>query len=336
MSSHDFLHIHARTELAEDYAVAGFVFRLTTNHGALLECFRGTFPTTKNAGHVDFFFRFWIDDGDASRPPWPQPYVRGLVHRVYAGFDAKSSVFADLRARTMIGRFSPAMAEDAVHWKTIIFPVLMSIVSGSAGMVELHASCAAIDHRGIILLGPSRSGKSTLAMALLQSGLRLLSDDRIFCLLQNRDLAAFGLPRPLKLRCEAAKWFENLGSENPSVGPNGERVVYWDANRGDSFGLPTTCRPHALLFLEQQQDTAFRMIRLPAREARFRIEADLLAETPEAAADQGAVLDHLTSLPCWRLLYGGSPQSIAQRILEHAFDSRASAKSEALWSGAKT
>ena len=194
MSSHDFLHIHARTELSEDYAVAGFVFRLTTNHGALLECFRGTFPTTKNAGHVDFFFRFWIDDGDASRPPWPQPYVRGLVHRVYAGFDAKSSVFADLRARTMMGRFSPAMAEDAVHWKTIIFPVLMSIVSGSAGMVELHASCAAIDHRGIILLGPSRSGKSTLAMALLQSGLRLLSYDRIFCLLQNRDLAAFGLP----------------------------------------------------------------------------------------------------------------------------------------------
>lgn len=41
----------------------------------------------------------------------------------------------------------------------------------------LHASCVALDGRGLLILGPSGAGKSSLALRLLSLGAALVSDD---------------------------------------------------------------------------------------------------------------------------------------------------------------
>jgi len=43
---------------------------------------------------------------------------------------------------------------------------------------NLHASCVAIDGRAILIGGPSGSGKSDLALRLMDRGFTLVSDDR--------------------------------------------------------------------------------------------------------------------------------------------------------------
>ena len=43
---------------------------------------------------------------------------------------------------------------------------------------NLHASCVAIDGRAVLIVGPSGSGKSDLALRLLDRGFTLVSDDR--------------------------------------------------------------------------------------------------------------------------------------------------------------
>ena len=43
---------------------------------------------------------------------------------------------------------------------------------------NLHASCVAIDGRALLIAGPSGSGKSDLALRLLDRGFTLVSDDR--------------------------------------------------------------------------------------------------------------------------------------------------------------
>ena len=44
-------------------------------------------------------------------------------------------------------------------------------------MNPIHASCVAIDGRGVLIAGPSGSGKSDLALRLIDRGARLVSDD---------------------------------------------------------------------------------------------------------------------------------------------------------------
>jgi HPr kinase/phosphorylase len=42
----------------------------------------------------------------------------------------------------------------------------------------VHGSCVAVDGRGLLILGPSGSGKSALALRLLSLGASLVADDR--------------------------------------------------------------------------------------------------------------------------------------------------------------
>src|ERR1700722_12588323 len=250
MRSQDFLQRHAETHLCEYYTSAGAVFSLSTNCDNLLAAARGSFlPAEVAAGPSDFSLRFWVDETDAARPPWPKPHLRGLDHLVFVGLDAKSSMLVDLHNRRVIGRFSAAMAGDGRYWNTVIFPMLISILAGSLGIVELHASCVAREQDGLVLMGPSRSGKSTLALALIEAGFRLLSDDRTFCSFKEGNLLAHGLPRPLKLRRDAAAWFEELRDREPTDVQSGERVFYCEPNRPFGRQSLSACEPRALLFL---------------------------------------------------------------------------------------
>jgi serine kinase of HPr protein (carbohydrate metabolism regulator) len=50
--------------------------------------------------------------------------------------------------------------------------------NGRLSSENLHASTVAIDGRAVLISGPSGSGKSDLALRLLDRGFRLVSDDR--------------------------------------------------------------------------------------------------------------------------------------------------------------
>src|SRR5580704_5225669 len=258
MSAGDFLCKDAATPLCEHYTAAGAVCSFSTNWEPILEAARRSFLPIETAPvSVDLSVRFWVDYAALTQPPWPKPYVRGLDHLVFAGFESGSSMLADLRTSRVIGRFSMGMASDTAYWRTVIFPVLLSVLAGSLGLVELHASCLARDDRGLILIGPSQSGKSTLAMALTEAGFRFLSDDRIFCSRRRGKLLAWGMPRPLKLRREAAAWFQQFSEREPTDVQNGERVFLWEPNQRFAQHRSPECEPQNLVFLERRQSAGF-------------------------------------------------------------------------------
>jgi hypothetical protein len=319
MSLRDFLHKDAETQLSERYMAAGAVCSFSTNCAQLLDAARESFlPVSQPALPDDFSIRFWIDDADLAQPPWPKPYVRGLDHLVFAGFDVGSSMIADLRTHRVIGRFSAGIAADTAYWRTVIFPMLLSVLAGSVGLVELHAACVARDQRGLVLIGPSGSGKSTLALAMTQAGFRFLSDDRIFCSQKQGKLLAWGMPRPLKLRREAAAWFEAFRDREPQYVQNGELVFHCEPNQQFGRERSPECEPRLLVFLDRRKGSDFRMTKMTPLEARSGIERDLMAEAPEAVQIQAETIDKLLTLPCWHLKYGGRPQVVADQLVRHA------------------
>lgn len=48
-------------------------------------------------------------------------------------------------------------------------------------MIEptIHATCVALDGKGLLLRGPSAAGKSDLALRLIEAGATLVADDRV-------------------------------------------------------------------------------------------------------------------------------------------------------------
>ena len=66
---------------------------------------------------------------------------------------------------------------------------------------NLHASCVAIGGRAILIAGPSGSGKSDLALRLLDRGFTLVSDDRTIVSKEGDALIA-SAPDPIRGKLE--------------------------------------------------------------------------------------------------------------------------------------
>lgn len=64
-----------------------------------------------------------------------------------------------------------------------------------------HATVVAVGGSGVMLCGPSGSGKSDLALRLIDAGAKLVADDRTVLTLENGHLIA-SPPEPLKGRLE--------------------------------------------------------------------------------------------------------------------------------------
>jgi hypothetical protein len=236
---------------------------------------------------------------------------------VFAGFDSESSMLVDLCKRRVFGRFSMNMGLDRDHWKAVIFPVLMSVVAASVGIVELHCSCVVKSDKGYLLAGSSRSGKSTLAMALTRAGLAFLSDDRTYCSVKTGRLAAWGIGAPVKLRPEARTWFEELVNREPAEVQDGESVLRFDPEH--QFGLKRAklCEPECLIFLDRREEPKFFLTEMSPLDAAARIDQELMAEPPALVERQGTVVDRLIAIPCWRLQYGGDPVAVARKLTRH-------------------
>lgn len=56
----------------------------------------------------------------------------------------------------------------------------------------MHASCVSVDGNGLLICGPSGSGKSSLALQMMALGARLVSDDR--CQLSAHDGRLYAAP----------------------------------------------------------------------------------------------------------------------------------------------
>jgi hypothetical protein len=317
MSTGDFLCKDAATPLCEHYTAAGAVCSFSTNCEALLEAARESFLRVEAPPvAMDFSIRFWVDNTNSARPPWPKPYVRGLNHLVFAGFDSGSSMLADLRTRRVIGRFSAGIANDRTYWKTVILPMLLSVLGGSVGITELHCACVAKDENGLLLAGPSGSGKSTLALALSQTGFGFLSDDRTFCSRGNDKVLAWGLPTRLKLRREAGGWFRQLRDRQPTDVQKGEPVFWLEPEHALGVHRVRRCQPSAVIFLERLEASEFQLSQVWPVEAMNRLERDLMAELPDAVARQSETIAKLVEIPCWLLQYRGDPLTVARKIAD--------------------
>jgi hypothetical protein len=71
-------------------------------------------------------------------------------------------------------------------------------------LVPLHAACVGLDGRGILLMGSSGAGKTTVALQCLLEGFDFLSEDSVF--VAPKSMRATGTANFLHVRTDSLRW----------------------------------------------------------------------------------------------------------------------------------
>ena len=77
------------------------------------------------------------------------------------------------------------MRRDAAETGLVEAPGRATTAAAGAASIRLHATCIELGATGVLMLGASGSGKSDLALRLIDRGARLVGDDRL--LVERRD-----------------------------------------------------------------------------------------------------------------------------------------------------
>jgi hypothetical protein len=109
---------------------------------------------------------------------------------------------------------SPKMLRFPYHtrYELIEFAVF-TLAARTQGLVSLHAACVGRGGHGILLMGSSGAGKSTVALQCLLQGLDFLSEDAVF--VAPDTLRATGIANFLHVRADSLRWIERDSDAAP-------------------------------------------------------------------------------------------------------------------------
>jgi hypothetical protein len=190
--------------------------RLYRHHGLVLSC-NTTLPrlTPALTGDPDLSI-IALEPGEAPRAELPWAKIAGsswgwraagadgtLLRLRYALADEWAEFVVDEQGRRVWVGWSEnvLLAEVA---ELLLGPVF-SCVLAQRGLIALHASVVSSEGRTVALVGPSGAGKSSLALALLERGAVLVSDDvAVLGEQAGRFTVSAGAPR-IRVRPDSAR-----------------------------------------------------------------------------------------------------------------------------------
>lgn len=146
----------------------------------------------------------------------------------------------------------PSESRDWVVTRPLLTLALMELAR-RRGFFPLHAACLAHEGAGVLVCGPTGSGKSTLTIALLEAGLDFLGDDLVFLEPRGRNVRALGFPDELGISADAAEILPRLPEQVDTSPPPG-----WPKARADirvvspSAQITDSCEPSMVLLLSDR------------------------------------------------------------------------------------
>jgi hypothetical protein len=194
---------------------------------------------------------------------------------------------------------------------------VFTLAARTQGLVSLHAACVGRGGHGILLMGSSGAGKSTVALQCLLQGLDFLSEDSVF--VAPDTLRATGIANFLHLRADSLRWIERDSDAAPIRNSpvirrrSGVKKFELDLRRGGYRLAASPLRIGAVVFLSAEKSRDGPLLR-PLLKSTLSTR---LANTQAYAAGQpgwATFAKHLSDLGGFELRRGRHPLEAVEAL----------------------
>ncbi len=231
--------------------------------------------------------------------------------------------------RTALVVVSPHMLPFAYHtrYELIEFAVY-TLAARVQRLIPLHAACVGLEGRGVVLMGTSGAGKSTVALHSLLAGFEFLSEDSVF--LDPETMRATGIANFLHVRADSLRWLERtrdiaaIRSSPVITRRSGVKKFEVDLRRGrrgnGRYRLAHTAQKIVAIVYLSQEAAAQGELLLPLTKRNL---ASRLASDQRYAAGQsqwGAFKNSLSAVRGYELRRGRHPSEAVDALRQVIID----------------
>ena len=164
--------------------------------------------------------------------------------------DLERDCFYRVRPRSVEIVARPGFKRVRVGLMRVVRELAAARMLERRSILDVHAAAFAVAGRGVLLVGPKQSGKTTLLVSALASGrASLLANDRVFVDVRQNPGRAYGVPTLVSLRTGTLRWFPGLPQglpERPALLHASELEAQAGAASRDAAPLHLTLSPAQL------------------------------------------------------------------------------------------
>jgi len=327
----DYLRRFTPTPHTCDLQVMQRTIRLETNREAVLELARTFFRAHRHepATEPGFLWRIVCEpDPNLEYPALPFSAFSESGLR-YVSIGQRGFMAVDLGNREAVAYFSDRFLDaDAKFRYRPPLDTLLCLTAAPLGLTILSAGCVSLKDRGILVLGPPNSGKTTACYIAATDGLEFQADQVVFLDRRNKDhrnnnrpennhggntLQAWGDALPAVFRPETVNYLPELRETTRCSTYDDLSFFYFDKTpMQPRWARPVI--PICTVFLNRD---ALRkeLRRLLSEEAAVRMQSSVLfQEDARFDSEITASLAMLTEKPVYELNYPGDPNIAATVI----------------------
>jgi hypothetical protein len=318
-----------RSTLRERFQLMGGHFHFETDDPPLAQIVRTAYsrlPSHKFAGTAPrFLVRLALGAAQRRRPvvhtesepPRVRSFAAGGI--LCGAMETASFVALNPQQRSALVVVPREMLRFPYHvrYEMLEFAVYV-LASRAQGLVPLHAACVGRGGQGILLLGSSGSGKSTVSLHCLLEGLDFLAEDSV---LVDPNGLATGVANFLHVRADSLRFLGDAGSAaliraSPVIRRrSGVEKFEIDLRRPQYRLAAAPLRIGAVVFLSPKRAGA-RALLAPMRKAQL---TQKLAASQRYAANQpgwSAFIQRVCRLPAFELSRGHHPLQAVEALKE--------------------
>lgn len=246
----------------------GFPAQIKSNDPAVIraaEISWGAFKPSFSAQPIDV--RVIITPIYTRRRP-PIPVFRAQANLLTLIADVNNFGCCDLATGFGVAWLSKAAATHSEYLRHHFLEAMVYMMLDTQHTVALQAACVAFERRGVLLVGDSGAGKSSLAYACSRRGWSYICDDASSLVLHKTGRRVVGNPRTLRLRPDALSLFPEI--KGRSLVRYGKPSIEVRTEKIRSMTLANESRVDFIVFLKRTESAASPSLMPVSRQDTFR------------------------------------------------------------------